>query len=151
MWRTRHQRLKTLTIIIIIPVRIFFENGSNYQASNNVAYSHKSQEIPAPVVKTSFPIVQPPPLVQKTGIAQNYGTRCNYAPSEKSWISAFSSPNRMVLSYNGGKDCTVLLDLVARVWRRFPEFSCKKLKTLYVPEKDPFPELETFIQFSVKK
>lgn len=66
-------------------------------------------------------------------------------------INYFSSPNNLVLSYNGGKDCTVLLDLVKRVWQRFPEFSEMKLKTVYVSEKNPFPELENFIQATIKK
>ena len=62
-----------------------------------------------------------------------------------------SSPRNLILSYNGGKDCTVLLDLVAKIWRRFPELSEKKLKAVYVSEKEPFPELEDFVYKSIKK
>ena len=55
------------------------------------------------------------------------------------------------MSYNGGKDCTVLLDIVWKVWKRFPKFSQMKLKTVYVAEDDPFPELENFISDSLTR
>lgn len=55
------------------------------------------------------------------------------------------------MSYNGGKDCTVLLDLVGKVWKRFPQFCGKKLKAVYVSEVEPFPELEYFIDSALKK
>ena len=63
----------------------------------------------------------------------------------------FSTPEKLVMSYNGGKDCTVLLDIVWKVWKRFPEFSKMKLKTVYVAEDEPFPELEKFISDTVKR
>lgn len=70
----------------------FYESGANYKTSNNGAYTHKSQERHSPVVKTSFPVVQPPPLVQQTGPVQNYSTQYNYTSnSKRSWISAFGS------------------------------------------------------------
>ena len=55
------------------------------------------------------------------------------------------------MSYNGGKDCTVLLDMVWKVWKRFPEFSEMKLKTVYVAENEPFPELENFILDTIQR
>lgn len=63
----------------------------------------------------------------------------------------FSTPEKLVMSFNGGKDCTVLLDIVWKVWKRFPEFSKMKLRTVYVAEDDPFPELEKFITDSLKR
>lgn len=70
----------------------FHESGANHQTSNNGAYNHISQDRHSPVIKASFPIVQPPALVQPTGPIQNYGTQYNSASnSEKSWISAFGS------------------------------------------------------------
>ncbi len=62
-----------------------------------------------------------------------------------------SSTDRIVLSFNGGKDCTVLLDLVARVFSRFPEYSDRKIKTVYVRDNDPFSELESFVKSSLKR
>lgn len=62
-----------------------------------------------------------------------------------------SSPKNLVLSYNGGKDCTVLLDMVAKIWQRFPEYHNMKLRTVYVAEQDPFPEVEKFIENSLKR
>ena len=56
-----------------------------------------------------------------------------------------------MISFNGGKDCTVLLDLVANVWKRFPEYSSSKLRAVYVAEPDPFPELEEFIEKCVQR
>ena len=63
----------------------------------------------------------------------------------------FSTPSKLIMSYNGGKDCTVLLDMVWKVWKRFPVFSEMKLKTVYVAENDPFPDLENFISDTLKR
>lgn len=59
----------------------------------------------------------------------------------------------MALSFNGGKDGTVLLDLVARVYPRFhsPSNGDKKLTMLYVADEDPFPEVTEFIKTCEKR
>lgn len=70
----------------------FYESGTIPQVSNNGAYNYSSKENPSPAIKTSFPVVQPPPVVQQTGNNQNFSTQYNYGSiSEKSWISAFGS------------------------------------------------------------
>ncbi|KAG8227115.1 hypothetical protein J437_LFUL001659 [Ladona fulva] len=49
------------------------------------------------------------------------------------------------ISFNGGKDCTALLHLVFAVFQR--NFSnSRPLKALYIRTKDPFPELEEFVE-----
>ncbi|KAI0316571.1 hypothetical protein OF83DRAFT_1047284, partial [Amylostereum chailletii] len=49
------------------------------------------------------------------------------------------------LSFNGGKDCTVLLHLyAAAIAKRAPSTS-RKIPTLYIPVPSPFPALESFI------
>ncbi|KAI0634055.1 hypothetical protein C8Q77DRAFT_1109623 [Trametes polyzona] len=51
------------------------------------------------------------------------------------------------LSFNGGKDCTVLLHLVAASLgrRTTPDRPRKPLSAVYIPVPSPFPELEAFI------
>ncbi|PIL29230.1 hypothetical protein GSI_09279 [Ganoderma sinense ZZ0214-1] len=51
------------------------------------------------------------------------------------------------LSFNGGKDCTVLLHLVAAsIGRRTSSSTRKPLSAVYIPVPSPFPELEVFIE-----
>ncbi|GJE98724.1 phosphoadenosine phosphosulfate reductase family protein [Phanerochaete sordida] len=53
----------------------------------------------------------------------------------------------VAISFNGGKDCTVLLHLLAAVvGRRLADGrSLKSIPSLYIPVLSPFPELEVFI------
>ncbi|EKM56724.1 uncharacterized protein PHACADRAFT_254010 [Phanerochaete carnosa HHB-10118-sp] len=55
--------------------------------------------------------------------------------------------DRVAISFNGGKDCTVLLHLItAALGRRLSEGqSSKAIPSLYIPVASPFPELEVFI------
>lgn len=51
--------------------------------------------------------------------------------------------DELFLSFNGGKDCTVLLHLVCKLFaKRFPN---QQLLCLYIQPNDPFDEIEEFV------
>lgn len=57
------------------------------------------------------------------------------------------------LSFNGGKDCTVLVHILSAVLRRLNSSSANDLpsiKSLYITCPSPFPTVEKFIRYSVK-
>ncbi|XP_028161344.1 probable FAD synthase [Ostrinia furnacalis] len=56
-------------------------------------------------------------------------------------------PEEVFLSFNGGKDCTVLLDLTINILREIhkTENIEKRLKVVYFRTKDPFVEIEEFV------
>lgn len=51
--------------------------------------------------------------------------------------------SEIFLSFNGGKDCTVLLDLISKLF--VEKFPTKRLLCLYIQPDDPFDEIEQFI------
>uniref|UniRef100_A0A8C3JHM2 FAD synthase n=2 Tax=Calidris pygmaea TaxID=425635 RepID=A0A8C3JHM2_9CHAR len=58
---------------------------------------------------------------------------------------------QLCVGFNGGKDCTALLHLVhAAVERRYPARQ-EKLQVLYIRIVSPFPEMEQFIQATVRR
>ncbi|XP_051722710.1 FAD synthase isoform X2 [Ctenopharyngodon idella] len=61
------------------------------------------------------------------------------------------SVNELCVGFNGGKDCTALLHLFyAALKRRFPDGK-DKLKALYIRVVSPFPEMERFLQDTIKR
>ncbi|CAK1603880.1 unnamed protein product [Parnassius mnemosyne] len=56
--------------------------------------------------------------------------------------------DEVFLSFNGGKDCTVLLDVTIKVLQDMykRENIGKELKVLYIRTKDPFKEIENFVK-----
>ncbi|XP_066577400.1 FAD synthase isoform X2 [Amia ocellicauda] len=59
--------------------------------------------------------------------------------------------DQVCVGFNGGKDCTALLHLYyAALKRRFPEGS-GQVKVLYIRTVSPFPEMERFLQDTVKR
>jgi len=61
-------------------------------------------------------------------------------------LDSFGNDN-VAISFNGGKDCTVLLHLFAASLghRAPPNGPCKRVSALHIPVPSPFPELMSFI------
>lgn len=49
------------------------------------------------------------------------------------------------LSFNGGKDCTVLLHLVHNLIQKRPNSQQSALRCIYLQPAEPFPEVESFV------
>ncbi|KAJ1965012.1 3'-phosphoadenosine 5'-phosphosulfate sulfotransferase [Dispira parvispora] len=60
------------------------------------------------------------------------------------------SPEQVAVSFNGGKDCTVLLELVHAVLR-FRYHTALPILTMYVTSQNPFPEADAFVLASVQR
>ncbi|GAA6220653.1 FAD synthase isoform X1 [Lates japonicus] len=60
------------------------------------------------------------------------------------------STEEVCVGFNGGKDCTALLHLYyAALKRRYPDKD--KVKALYIRIVSPFPEMERFLQDTIKR
>ncbi|RZF39302.1 hypothetical protein LSTR_LSTR015092 [Laodelphax striatellus] len=65
---------------------------------------------------------------------------------------AFTShkPDSLFINFNGGKDCTALLHVVAAVWMK--KFNTlPKIRAVHFKSNDPFPELQEFIVTTIKR
>lgn len=60
----------------------------------------------------------------------------------KRTLDTYDAPE-IFLAFNGGKDCTVLLDLVSKLF--VEKFPTKRLLCLYIQPENPFDEIEDFI------
>ncbi|ORZ24088.1 hypothetical protein BCR42DRAFT_458254 [Absidia repens] len=57
----------------------------------------------------------------------------------------------IALSFNGGKDCTVLLHLVAAVLSRLGYRKDERLRTVFVTYPNPFPHVDEFVKVCSKR
>lgn len=56
----------------------------------------------------------------------------------------------IALSFNGGKDCTVLLHLVAAVMSRLG-YKKEIIKTVFVTYPNPFPHVDLFVKECIER
>ncbi|XP_017579966.1 FAD synthase [Pygocentrus nattereri] len=61
------------------------------------------------------------------------------------------SANEICVGFNGGKDCTALLHLYYAALKRHHPDSKDRVKALYIRIMSPFPEMERFLQDTIKR
>ncbi|ORZ30080.1 hypothetical protein BCR44DRAFT_110298, partial [Catenaria anguillulae PL171] len=60
-------------------------------------------------------------------------------------------PDHFGLSFNGGKDCTVLLHLMAAVWFHKLQSTTPRIRTVHVQQQDGFVEEDAFVAKSAAR
>ncbi|KAI0795561.1 hypothetical protein C8Q75DRAFT_730489 [Abortiporus biennis] len=95
----------------------------HFIANSVYALAHSKEDPLAPLVKQSLTVIEQ--------TLDDYGLRQDH----------------IALSFNGGKDCTVLLHLLAAALghRAPPDQPCTSVPAVYIPVPSPFPQLEKFI------
>jgi FAD synthetase len=67
------------------------------------------------------------------------------------WLACFDRTEAISLSFNGGKDCTVLLHLVVAVLSRLGRKKDEWLRTVFVTYPNPFPHVDAFVQVCTQR
>jgi FAD synthetase len=62
----------------------------------------------------------------------------------------WNSFESLALSFNGGKDCTVLLHLVAAVMSRLG-YGQELIRTVFVTYPNPFPHVDAFVKVCIQR
>lgn len=86
------------------------------------------------------------PPVEKSESNDQLRDKLEYTEEVIKRAMTLYKPNEMMLSFNGGKDCTVLLDILARMTP-----PSMPLGAVYVKSANPFEELEKFVDDSVQR
>ncbi|KAH8412619.1 hypothetical protein KR009_003675 [Drosophila setifemur] len=85
-------------------------------------------------------------LMEKTILSAELRDKLEHSQGLIKHAMASYKPDELMLCFNGGKDCTVLLDIVAKM--KPPSVP---LRAVYVKSHDPFEEMECFIDASVQR
>ncbi|XP_017047988.2 FAD synthase [Drosophila ficusphila] len=80
------------------------------------------------------------PPVEKTRSNDQWKYKLEHSEDLIKRAMTLYKPNELMLCFNGGKDCTVLLDILAKI--KPPSIP---LRAVYVKSADPFEELEKFV------
>lgn len=66
-------------------------------------------------------------------------------------MDAPNSLEELSLSYNGGKDCLVLLVLLLAGLAKYEKPLPKSLQSVYIVSRDPFPQVNHFVDESIRE
>lgn len=91
------------------------------------------------------------------GILQNETLGVKFKQKVESALSVIEKclenfeAEQVCVSFNGGKDCTVLLHLFMAALQRRYKSKTKRISTLYVSDANSFPEIEKFLDETVDR
>jgi len=60
-------------------------------------------------------------------------------------------PHEVCVSFNGGKDCSVMLHIIYAAWKKVHPDDGLRLPAVYIRGQDPFPEMERFVEETRKR
>uniref|UniRef100_A0A6P4F772 FAD synthase n=1 Tax=Drosophila rhopaloa TaxID=1041015 RepID=A0A6P4F772_DRORH len=80
------------------------------------------------------------PPVEKSRLNDRLRDKLDHSAELIKRAMTLYKPNELMLCFNGGKDCTVLLDILAKI--KPPSMP---LRAVYIKSADPFEELDKFV------
>lgn len=113
------------------------------------AYSHLKSLLPSGFINSEMQMKDVESVYELTNGISSLGNAV--ADAIKVIEDAYEKykPHEIYLSFNGGKDCTVLLHLVWAVSKKLNGGT--QINTLYVRSDDPFEEVDDFIKQSAER